>query len=467
MKLSRGLTLRILAVALLVGGVSATLGFLESVNAQRDVLTAWLADRWRDGLREEVGAACLRDPSGFAQRDGNNLHFEALDVRTGRSANPATAPEDPDLLRDLGDVPERRGGPRARLVTFVRGVGSGPCSAIRITLRVPDEVRAAAIEHVAVAVLSIVLAAALFVWSIVVAPLRRRIARVRSAAWSVGADDYRNQEEHARDELGDVARAIAAAHRRIERDRDALVESHRALERFLEDIAHDLRTPLTSMRLALEELDDLELPPEADEVLRAAIHDAVYASSLTDNLKLASRLEHGPDPLAAETVFDMTELAERVALRERGFARRSGMRLETRLPDRAVEVSADALMVEQAITNLVQNAIIHGEEGGRVEIELRADAGGFVWEVADDGPGVPPEAIPRLGERAFRSDEARARNPDGSGLGLAIASEVCDRFGWTLSFAGRAPRGLRATIRGATSARGTTNVSSSPSMRTV
>jgi len=105
-------------------------------------------------------------------------------------------------------------------------------------------------------------------------------------------------------------------------------------------------------------------------------------------------------------------------------------------------------MVEQALTNVLQNAIIHGEGDGAVEVTLRGDDDGFVVEVLDDGPGVPPEHLPRLGERAYRSDDARVRDPKGSGLGLAITSEVCDRFGWALSFEPRAPRGLRVTIRG-------------------
>jgi signal transduction histidine kinase len=79
---------------------------------------------------------------------------------------------------------------------------------------------------------------------------------------------------------------------------------------------------------------------------------------------------------------------------------------------------------------------------------LDAHDGAFTLSVADDGPGVPPAEMPRLGERTFRSDEARQRDPRGSGLGLAITSEVCSRCGWKLGFDRELPRGLRVTLQG-------------------
>jgi len=333
-KLSRGLAIRIVAVVVLVGAVCATAGFVISIESIRTGMTYWLSTRWQSELREPIVAECEADPASFsARRSETRLHFEAFDARTGRSANPAIAAEDPSQLEALTHTPRRADGLREDLIAFVRGSDSGPCSAIRITLRPNRAVRAMVLRNVGLAVLAVSLAAALFVWLLVVRPLRRRIARVRRAARAVGSDGYTNEERGARDELGDVARAVDAAHARIEEDREALIASRAALERFLADVAHDLRTPLTSMRLALEELDDLELDDEAHEILRAAFHDVVYASSLTDNLKLASRLEHGVDPLAEDEPFDLRALVERVALRERVFARRSGMTLVTALPD--------------------------------------------------------------------------------------------------------------------------------------
>ena len=119
-------------------------------------------------------------------------------------------------------------------------------------------------------------------------------------------------------------------------------------------------------------------------------------------------------------------------------------------PDAPVIVRCNPAMAEQALANLVHNAVAHGEPGGHVAVLLASEAGRFTLTVVDDGPGVAPVDLPRLGERTFRGDEARRRDPRGSGLGLAISGEVCRRAGWTLGLTAELPRGLRATITGPT-----------------
>ncbi len=448
MKLQRGLAIRILLVALALGAISAAAGVLSSAEAYRDGVTTWLTERWSTGLGEVMVARCLADPAAFHGGDGVGVRIHAFDAATGRPSSPGGTPEDPADLVNLGPSPRLPSVPRSVYTAFVRGAPSGPCSAFRITLDARESVRGRVLRNVGIAVAVVGLAALVFVFLIVVAPLRRRIARVRRTAALVGSADYVNEEREARDELGDVARSIHLAHVRIREDHDALESSRRALERFLGDVAHDLRTPLTSLRLALEELDDAGLDDATREVLRAAFNDAVYASSLTENLKLASQLEHGAEGLREATALDLVDVADRVALREASFARRSGMHLVAELPEAPLVVEADPVLVEQALSNVVQNAIIHGEPGGRIEVCLVREGEGFLLEVLDDGPGVPPEALPRIGERAYRSDDARARDPKGSGLGLAITTEVCERFGWLVTFERREPRGLRVMIRG-------------------
>ena len=149
---------------------------------------------------------------------------------------------------------------------------------------------------------------------------------------------------------------------------------------------------------------------------------------------------------------DVGETVDRVLARTRYFAKNRGIVLDAARPDVAIYARCHPTAAEQAITNLVENAIAYGDAGGHVAVVLEADEGrkSFSLVVADDGPGVLPAELPRLAERTFRSDEARQRDPSGSGLGLAITSEVCGRCGWTLSFDRQEPRGLRVEIAGPT-----------------
>jgi signal transduction histidine kinase len=119
------------------------------------------------------------------------------------------------------------------------------------------------------------------------------------------------------------------------------------------------------------------------------------------------------------------------------------------VPEEGVTVRGDVTLLEQAVSNLVHNAVRYAEPGGHVAVVLeRAHAGRFELRVLDDGPGVPEVLLARLGERGFRTDEARTRQPQGTGLGLHIVRDVAARLGLTLQFARGDERGFVATLSG-------------------
>ena len=109
----------------------------------------------------------------------------------------------------------------------------------------------------------------------------------------------------------------------------------------------------------------------------------------------------------------------------------------------------DLTLLEQALSNLVHNAIRHNHAGGHVAITLDVDGDRFELAVRDDGPGVSHAELTRLRERGFRGEEARGR--DGQGLGLAIVSRVAERHGLTFELASPEEGGLLATLSGPTS----------------
>src|SRR5262249_40229156 len=113
-----------------------------------------------------------------------------------------------------------------------------------------------------------------------------------------------------------------------------------------------------------------------------------------------------------------------------------------------VTVAGDPIAIEQAIANVIENAVTHNLADGHVAVLLEGAGGGFQLTVVDDGPGGGPIELPPPGGRTLPSDPARRRDARGRGLGLAITTEVCARLGWALAFAREEPAGLRVTIRG-------------------
>ncbi len=181
--------------------------------------------------------------------------------------------------------------------------------------------------------------------------------------------------------------------------------------------------------------------------MTAAIRDIVYLSGLTSNLRLAAALEGGWSP-RREPGTPLLEIVERATSRVRLLAKRRGVKLAVALPDQPVLVDADPLAAEQAISNVVENAVVHGAAGGHVSVMVVEQGPDFEIVVMDDGPGVLPTDLPKLGQRTFRADVARQRDGRGQGLGLAITSEVCRHFGWTLAFSRLEPAGLSVSLQG-------------------
>jgi signal transduction histidine kinase len=432
------------------------------------LLVAWLLIRHTTRETMQVGFApyihrtfdsdelrtCEGAPETWSIELGRGGRLDAYDVATLRSRNPHSPPLDEALYSKLRSgeptpvqlphIGSDHGG-----VMVIRAANEGPCSLIQATWPPRSSPRRNFLYLLlAGAVIVIALAAALGV-VVVVGPLTRRIDRLRAAAGRVGSTiGYGSAGDSKSDELGELSDILDEAHQRIRADAEMLEDRQKALERYLSDVAHDLKTPIASLQIALEQAAHQSKDATLDEILKGSLKDVVYLSALTANLRLACQLRDGWDPAAGDAGVDLGEVVERVATRVRYFAKNRSITLDVARPDAPVLARCHSTAAEQVVTNLIENAVSYGDPGGHVAVLLETQAERFTLTVVDDGPGVLPSELPRLGERTFRSDEARQREPNGTGLGLAISSEVCTHCNWSLSFSREEPRGLRVTIAG-------------------
>ncbi len=452
-RLWRGLAPRIILVSLVCAALGVGLGF---VGTAEGILTG-VAERYSDLLSRALaageGARCSADPASWSLGSFDGARVHAYDPRTLRSANPAAPPLVPSL------VSRWREGEVAPLELFVEGdLGGaalldtglpGACGLVQVAWAPSPTVRTRGLWTALIVSLLVLACAAAFGTVFAVRPLVRRIGRIGAAAESVGAPEgFTSARDRRPDELGRLSALLDRAHARIRADADALAAKTQGLERHLADVAHDLRTPIASLQLNLEHALSVTEDPELQATLTGAASDLVYLAGLVDDLRLAAQLEDGLDPSAGDPRVDLGAIVDRVVARQRPVARRKGMALDGARPDAPVPVRCHAVAAEQALGNLVQNAVAYGGPGGQVAVVLTTAGGRFALEVVDDGPGVAPSELPRLGERTFRSDDARRRDPKGTGLGLAITTEIATRCGWSIAFEQVEPRGLRVLVQG-------------------
>jgi two-component system, OmpR family, sensor kinase len=192
---------------------------------------------------------------------------------------------------------------------------------------------------------------------------------------------------------------------------------------FLADASHELRTPVTLLRAEVELA--LEAPRSNEELvasLRSIEEEADRLSQLAEDLLLLNRIDDGVIPLVKRPV-SLDELLEGVATR---FARRAGERCRRIETDgRGLRVNADRSRLEQALGNLVDNALRYGSGTVRLlVVERRVD---IEIHVTDEGEGLPPSFAARAFDRFSRADDARASG--GAGLGLAIAKAIAEAHG--------------------------------------
>jgi signal transduction histidine kinase len=151
--------------------------------------------------------------------------------------------------------------------------------------------------------------------------------------------------------------------------------------------------------------------------------------------------------LAHRDSVDLSRLVERVVERHRPIAKRKQIALDCAVPETPIEFRGDLTLLEQALGNIIQNAIRYNDSNGHVAVVLRGSEEAWTLTVVDDGPGIPEAERKRVLEPAFRGNQSRTRHPHGMGLGLHIASDVARRHGLGLTLRDTDGGGLTVELK--------------------
>lgn len=200
---------------------------------------------------------------------------------------------------------------------------------------------------------------------------------------------------------------------------------------FVANASHELRSPLTVIAGYLETLSsEPDLPADLRPPVQEMRRQSERMTAIISDLLELSRLEASDEQVEGAEV-DVTAL---LALLARDLRTRDGKRHEVEVRvESGDRLRADEGLLHSAFWNLVDNASKYTPAGGRITLRWWVDEDGGHFSVADTGPGIPPEHLPRLTERFYRVDPGRARDAGGSGLGLAIVRHVLQRHGGELA----------------------------------
>lgn len=271
--------------------------------------------------------------------------------------------------------------------------------------------------------------------------LTHPIRELTRATHAVSEGDLSQQVPvRSNDELGELAQAFNKMSSELSR-------SVNARKQMTADIAHELRTPLSLILGHAEAVHDGVLPPSREnfEIIR---EEATRLEHLVNDLRILSLADAGELSINLQTL-EPQSLLQDVASTYQYQAQRKNTKLHLDMDSSLSNIEVDAGRITQVLTNILDNALRHTQEGGSITLSAREANDQIELAVQDSGPGLKQEDLDRIFDRFYRTDTSRQREgaiPGGSGLGLAIAKSIVQAHGGQISAESEDGKGLKIVI---------------------
>jgi two-component system sensor histidine kinase CpxA len=278
-----------------------------------------------------------------------------------------------------------------------------------------------------------VLVLSVLFWLPLVRGITRSVGQLTTATEQIAEGRFDTRvDDDRRDELGKLGESVNRMATRL----DAHINGQK---RFLGDVAHELCSPLARLQMATGILAE-KAPGPLQETVTDVREEVQQMSTLVNELLAFTKAGLRPRDVVCQPV-ELTPLAREVLARE-DTAGRATLKIAE-----GIKVMAEPDLLARALANLVRNALRYAGDAGVITVTAAHEGRQVGIAVEDDGPGVPPADLDRLGEPFFRPELARTRESGGVGLGLAIVRNSIAACGGEVRFANRTPRGFRAEIR--------------------
>ena len=245
----------------------------------------------------------------------------------------------------------------------------------------------------------------------------------KSVARYADGDFSKKIDVHTNDEIGYLAASIDY----MANEMNTLEEDQR---KFVSNVSHDFRSPLTSIKGYVEAMLDGTIPPELqDKYLNIILFETERLNKLTNSiLELNKYGSHGRTILDTGN-FDINHVIKMTAMTFEGRCKEKHLSFELILTGQTLFVRADMSKIEQVVYNLIDNAIKFSHNDSTITIETTEKNGKVFVSVKDTGIGIPKDSLNKIWERFYKTDLSRGKDKKGTGLGLAIVKEIIQAHG--------------------------------------